>query len=59
MELANEKRHTSLPSQTRRIIKVNKPLARLFSISCMNTLTQVWVKITAIILLTSKSLLTL
>ena len=29
MELVNEKRHTSLPSQLRRIKMVNKPLARL------------------------------
>ena len=40
MALANEKQLTSLPSKLRRIIKVNKPLARLFFISCMSTLTR-------------------
>ena len=40
MNLANEKRHTSLPSPLRRVKKVNKPLARLFSRSCMSILTR-------------------
>ena len=39
MVLANEKRLTSLPFQSWRIIKVNIPQARLYSISCMSRLT--------------------